>query len=98
MMIFGMLGYLCRKFDLNTAAIVLALILDPIGEKNLRRSLGALRWRPGDPVLYACVLIALCVFGILSPIVMNRMEKNAVEQAGSDMPGETGDDPVRTSD
>ena len=25
MMIFGVLGYLCRKFDLNTAAIVLAL-------------------------------------------------------------------------
>ena len=44
------------------------------------------------------VLIALCVFGILSPIMMNRMEKNAVKQAGGDIPGETGDDPVRTSD
>ncbi|HAJ74138.1 MAG TPA: C4-dicarboxylate ABC transporter permease, partial [Lachnospiraceae bacterium] len=31
MMIFGVIGYLARKFDLNTAAIVLALILGPIG-------------------------------------------------------------------
>lgn len=47
MMIFGMLGYLCRKFDLNTAAIVLVLILDPIGEKNLRRSLALSGGGPG---------------------------------------------------
>ena len=29
---------------------------------------------------------------------MNRMEKMAVENAGGDIPNETGDDPVRTSD
>ena len=100
MMIFGVLGYLCRKFDLNTAAIVLALILGPIGEKGLRRSLALSGGNPAilfsTPVCW--VLIALCVFGILSPIMMNRMEKKAVEQAGGDIPGETGDDPVRTSD
>ena len=100
MMIFGVLGYLCRKFDLNTAAIVLALILGPIGEKGLRRSLAL---SGGDPsILFSTpvcwVLIALCVFGILSPIMMNRMEKNAVEKAGGDIPEETGDDPVRTSE
>ena len=100
MMIFGVLGYLCRKFDLNTAAIVLALILGPIGEKGLRRSLALSGGNPAilfsTPVCW--VLIALCVFGILSPIMMNRMEKKAVEQAGGDIPGETGDDPVRTAD
>ena len=100
MMIFGVLGYLCRKFDLNTAAIVLALILGPIGEKGLRRSLALSGGNPSilfsTPVCW--VLIALCVFGILSPILMNRMEKNAVEKAGGDLPDETGDDPVRTTD
>ena len=30
--------------------------------------------------------------------MMNRMEKNAVEKAGGDIPEETGDDPVRTSE
>lgn len=39
MFIFGMIGYLVRKLDLNAAAIVLALILGPIGETGLRRSL-----------------------------------------------------------
>ena len=31
MMIFGVLGYLLRKFDLNNAAVVLALILETCG-------------------------------------------------------------------
>ena len=100
MMIFGVLGYLVRKFDLNPAAIVLALILGPIGENGLRRSL---RLSGGSPaILFSTplcwVLIALCVFGVCSPIFMNRMEKKAVEDAGGDIPNETGDDPVRTSD
>ena len=100
MMIFGVLGYLVRKFDLNPAAIVLALILGPIGENGLRRSL---RLSGGSPaILFSTplcwVLIALCVFGVCSPIFMNRMEKKAVEDAGGDIPDETGDDPVRTSD
>lgn len=79
---------------------MLALILGPIGEKGLRRSLALSGGNPAilfsTPVCW--VLIALCVFGILSPILMNRMEKKAVEQAGGDIPGETGDDPVRTPD
>ena len=68
MLIFGGLGYLMRKFDLNTAAVVLALILGPISEKGLR---GALRVSGGDlgclfasPVSW--VLIVLSVIGIFS--------------------------------
>ena len=77
MLIFGVIGYLMRKFDLNTAAIVLALILGPIGEKGLRN---ALRSSGGDvSVLFSSVvcwvLIALCVVGICSPIIMSRFEK-----------------------
>ncbi len=100
MMIFGIIGYLARKLDLNNAAIVLALILGPIGERGLRRSLALSDGNPGilfsTPVCW--VLILLCVFGILSPILMNKMEKKSLEKAGGDIPNETGDDPVRTSD
>ena len=75
MLIFGVIGWLARKFGLNNAAIVLALILGPIGEKGLRRSL---LLSGGDPrILFSTpvcwVLIALCVLGILSPILMDRM-------------------------
>ena len=83
MLIFGVLGYLMRKFDLNTAAVVLALILGPIGEKGLRN---ALRISDGNiGILFSSVvcwvLIALCIFGILSPIFMARLEKKATEEA-----------------
>lgn len=100
MFIFGILGYLVRKLGLNSAAIVLALILGPIGEKGLRRSLYISDGNPAilfsTPICW--VLIIMCIIGILSPIMMNRFEKRVVEQAGGDMPGHTGDDPIRTTD
>ena len=79
MLIFGVIGWLARKFGLNNAAIVLALILGPIGEKGLRRSL---LLSNGDPrILFSTpicwVLVVMCVIGILSPILMDRMTKKA---------------------
>ena len=87
MLIFGILGYLMRKFDLNTAAVGLALILGPISEKGLR---GALRVSGGDiSCLFASpvswVLIALSIISIFSPILMKRFEKSV---AGAEMPDE----------
>ncbi|MCR5084031.1 MAG: tripartite tricarboxylate transporter permease [Succinivibrionaceae bacterium] len=77
MFIFGIIGYLARKFDLNPAAIVLGLILGPIGERGLRRSL---MLNDGDPsILFSTplcwILIGLCVFGVLSPVLMSRMQR-----------------------
>lgn len=94
MMIFGIIGYMVRKFGLNAAAIVLALILGPIGEKGLRRSLVLSGGNPA--ILFSTplcwVLIGLCVFGVLSPIFMSRMEKKSVEKAGGeDISAETAD-------
>lgn len=82
MCIFGVIGYFVRKFDLNAAAIVLGLILGPIGENGLRRSL---MLSDGDPsVLFATplcwMLIALCVVSIFSPLFMGRVEKNMMEK------------------
>ena len=76
MMIFGVPGYLVRQFELNNADIVLALILGPLGEKGLRRSLLI---SDGNPAIFfespvCIVLIILCIFGILSPIFMAKLE------------------------
>ncbi len=81
MMIFGVIGYLARKFDLNAAAIVLGLILGPIGEKGLRRSLLI---SDGDPsILFSTpicwVLIILCIVGVLSPLLMSKVERRMKE-------------------
>jgi len=82
MFLFGILGYLARKFDLNPAAIVLGLILGPIGERGLRRSL---MLNDGDPsILFSTplcwILIILCVLGVMSPIVMSKLEKKVQNQ------------------
>jgi putative tricarboxylic transport membrane protein len=79
MFIFGVIGYFVRKFDLNAAAIVLGLILGPIGENGLRRSLYL---SDGDPsILFATplcwLLIAMCLLGIFSPLFMSKLEKRA---------------------
>lgn len=79
MMIFGVIGWLSRKFGMNNAAIVLAMILGPIGEKGLRRSL---LLSNGDPsILFSTpvcwVLVVLCVLGILSPLLMDKFAGKA---------------------
>lgn len=63
-MIFGVPGYLVRKFELNNAAIVLALILGSLGEKGLHRSFLI---SDGNPAIFfespvCIVLINLCFF------------------------------------
>jgi len=78
MFIFGILGFLMRKFNLNTAAVVLALILGPIGEKGLRRSLTLSH---GDiSILFStpiCIgLIVLSLLSVFSPILMNKIKKS----------------------
>ena len=90
MFAFGIIGYLMRKLDLNTAAIVLALILGPIGEKNLQN---AMIISDGSPkILFSSVicwvLIALCVVGILSPIFMGKLEKKAEKDASGADPAD----------
>ena len=82
MFLFGILGYLARKFDLNPAAIVLGLILGPIGERGLRRSL---MLNDRDPsILFSTplcwILIILCVLGVMSPVVMSKLEKKVQNQ------------------
>lgn len=77
MFAFGIIGYLVKLFDLNPAAIVLALILGPIGERGLRRSLLLSK---GDPTILfstpVCwILIVLCVFSVFSPLLMKKFEK-----------------------
>lgn len=88
MLLFGGIGFLVRKFDMNATAIVLGLILGPIGERGLRRSL---MLSDGDPsILFSTplcwMLIALCIFGLLSPMLMDRMEKKIKDKQKEEAP------------
>ena len=60
---FGVIGYLMNKFDFPTAPILLALILGPMAEKNLRRTLvifdGSLSCLFTRPICIGLLLVAV---------------------------------------
>jgi putative tricarboxylic transport membrane protein len=77
LLVFGILGYLLRRYDYPIAPVVVGLILGPLSEQQLRRALSISQ---GDPmvlvdswisiVLYAIAALALfgpIVWGLLNP-------------------------------
>lgn len=76
MFVFGFIGYFVHKFELNSASIVLALILGPIGEAGLRRSL--ILNHQSYSILFQStvskVLLLLTLFSLFSPIVMDKLQ------------------------
>jgi putative tricarboxylic transport membrane protein len=62
MFAFGIVGYLMRKFDYPAAPLVLALVLGPIMEKNLKLSLTISQ---GDVMIFFQRPITLIIFGLI---------------------------------
>jgi putative tricarboxylic transport membrane protein len=85
MITFGVFGYLLRKLDYEGAPMVLAFVLGPMLENNLRK---ALILSQGDfttfltrPISATCLLLAL--FLLLSPLLPGLAQKRrqvAVEE------------------
>ncbi|MGB1778080.1 MAG: tripartite tricarboxylate transporter permease [Longimicrobiales bacterium] len=74
MTLFGMVGYLMRKFHFPLAPVVLGLVLGPLMEKNLRR---AIALSGGDwSVLFdspiAITLWGLALASLLAPVLLRR--------------------------
>jgi putative tricarboxylic transport membrane protein len=74
---FGILGYLMRKFDYPAAPLLLALVLGPIMEKNLKLSL---KMSHGSIAIFfqrpiTLILIALIVFSLVWPLLVSRLSK-----------------------
>ena len=86
MVMFGVLGYLMRKFGYEPAPLVLAFVLGPIMENNLRKSLiisdGAFDIFVTRPISVTCLVLALLI--LLSPLLPRlraRRKELAVEEA-----------------
>ncbi|ABR49222.1 protein of unknown function DUF112, transmembrane [Alkaliphilus metalliredigens QYMF] len=75
MLIFGIIGYFVKKLDLNPAAMVLALILGPIGESGLRRTLILSRGSYGAffSSTVSWVLIVMSLVSLFSPMLMEKL-------------------------
>jgi putative tricarboxylic transport membrane protein len=83
---FGVLGYLMRKFGYEPAPLVLAFVLGPMMENNLRKSLilsdGNFSIFVERPISVTCLVIAaLVLISPLLPMMRGKRKVLAVEEA-----------------
>jgi putative tricarboxylic transport membrane protein len=69
---FGIVGYLMRKFDYEPALLILALVMGPILEESLRRSMALSRGNL-EIFLHRPIALGLLIFSfallVLSPTI-----------------------------
>ena len=68
--VFGLLGFLMRRFDYPIAPVVVGLILGPVAESQLRR---ALQISLGDPMVLlqspiSATLLGIAVIALMAPV------------------------------
>jgi putative tricarboxylic transport membrane protein len=73
--VFGLLGYLMRRFDYPIAPIVVGLILGPVAEAQLRRALSI---SLGDPLVLlqspiSATLLAIALLALMAPFIMRGL-------------------------
>ena len=83
---FGVLGYLMRKLGYEPAPLVLAFVLGPMMENNLRKALilseGSFSIFVERPLSLICLLLALLLLAsAILPMLRARREKIALESA-----------------
>ena len=85
MVMFGVLGYLMRKFGYEPAPLVLAFVLGPMLENNLRKSLilshGGFTIFIERPISTACLVLAVAALAApLMPALARRRARLAADQ------------------
>ena len=85
MILFGLVGYLMKKLEYEPAPLVLAFVLGPLLENNLRKAMilsqGSFAIFLTRPISAVCLLVAL--FLLVSPLVPRlgrKREELAVEE------------------
>jgi putative tricarboxylic transport membrane protein len=73
--VFGVMGYLMRRYDYPIAPVVIGLILGPIAEQQLRRALAI---SLGDPLVLvqspmSATLLAIAFIALVAPFVMRGL-------------------------
>ena len=86
MVIFGMVGYLMRRFDYEGAPLVLGLVLGPQLETALRQSLRLSSG--GSPLIFlshpiSAALLALAALSLLWPLIATRRASLGLTKAAS---------------
>lgn len=82
MIIFGVIGYMMKKTGFHPAPVVLAIILGPLAEGGLRRSMVMAK---GNLALYliqrpiCIILMIMIIMSVLSPIIIKYKKKRKKE-------------------
>jgi putative tricarboxylic transport membrane protein len=76
-LIFGVIGFIFRKVDIPLAPMVLSLVLGGIMEQSFRQ---AMTISGGNPRIFVgsticIVLVALSIFSIFLPFILERMKR-----------------------
>ncbi|MBX3551699.1 MAG: tripartite tricarboxylate transporter permease [Pseudolabrys sp.] len=77
LVIFGVMGFLMRRFDYPVAPVVVGLILGPVAESQLRR---ALQISLGDPLVLvqspmSATLLGVALLALLAPFILRGMSR-----------------------
>ncbi len=75
--VFGVMGYLMRRYDYPIAPVVIGLILGPVAEQQLRRALAI---SLGDPLVLvespmSATLLGIAFIALIAPFVMRGLGK-----------------------
>lgn len=84
---FGLLGYIMNKYDFPTAPVLLALILGPMAERNMRRALvifdGSFSWMIKRPIALGLLIVSIISI-IASSISHMKIQKRIELQTEED--------------
>ena len=80
--VFGVMGFLMRRYDYPIAPVVVGLILGPVAEQQLRRALAI---SLGDPMVLvqtpiSATLLAIAFIALVAPFVMQGLGKFKAER------------------
>lgn len=80
--VFGVMGYLMRRFDYPIAPVVVGLILGPVAEAQLRRALSI---SLGDPMVLlespiSATLLGIATLALIAPFVLKGLSRFRAEE------------------
>jgi len=73
----GLAGFLMRRYGFPTAPVIVGMILGPLAEEQMRRSLAISQ---GDPMIFvthgiSALLLGLTVVILLAPFIVKKLRK-----------------------
>jgi putative tricarboxylic transport membrane protein len=82
LVIFGLIGFLMRRYDYPIAPAVVGLILGPMADAQLRRSL---QMSLGDPLILvdspiSATLLGIAALALVAPFVLNGLERFQMQE------------------